>query len=171
MEKLILHYRQHDDDCKGKGGGYCKCDMDKTMEFDEVTDNEGLYWFQSEKGYKIPHGLPIIVNSPYKAPKLNPKYIEIIEEQECPECDGFGNKDGEICTDCKPTGVGVKTKIEVVTSWTVFNKSKKEYDEKVISDAYLKIEKFNENLGFKDTSEFNLIVDRRKSDRSRAKGE
>ena len=68
----------------------------------------------------------------YITDSLNPTHLEIISEKECPNCDGFGNKDGEVCHNCKPSGDGVKTKIEVVTQFTVFG-SKEKYDEAVIA--------------------------------------
>ncbi len=63
--------------------------------------------------------------------KLHPISLEVIEEKECPECDGFGNKDGGICTNCESTGEGVKTKIEEVTSTTFFG-SMKERDAEIV---------------------------------------
>ena len=114
--------------CSGRGY------TDSVMEFEEVTDDEDLYWFQSKEGYKIPHGLPVRVTSPYKAQKLNPTHLEVIEVKECSECGGSGDIitsiAGEIhsevyndCTKCNDKG-----KISVVTQFTVFGMGKKEYE-------------------------------------------
>ena len=87
---------------------------------------------------------------------LNILYLEVVEEQECPECEGSGwfyhahNADkplegGKYAGKCKNCTDG---KVEVVTGKYLFNPN--EYDERIITQHLLETKIPNLNQGFRE---------------------
>ena len=113
-------------ECLGTGKTVMVFEYDGKFEQYYNTENKDLhFWYDGIEGF--------IFNEPLK--KLNPLYLEVVEEQECPECEGSGEfEDDEVeddfykMIDCPNCTDG---KIEVVTGFYIFG-SKKEYDQDLI---------------------------------------
>lgn len=138
-ERIILHYQPDGEEIK-------------TMEFKPDKTGDAYYCQkQSKKGWYYLKA--DFFNEPFievwesrektlvpssSVEDLNPQYIEFITVKKCPECEGEKtfmdiNDEGlkyEVKVDCQECQDG---KVEVVTFFGVFKKSKKESDDDLIN--------------------------------------
>ena len=132
---LVTHNSRNFKDCEK-----CKGSGKTVMEFESVDNHESVlsetYSEINGKHRLIRHGWNYDVYDENKTSlrlnkSINPLFLEFIEEQECPECDGSGMEKVMIpqrqpkCKNC------TDGKVEVVT-FTGFFGDMKEYDKALI---------------------------------------